>query len=245
MAPLSPRLSLVVTRWARRLFARLAAPGVAALALLGPGCVATNPFRAADPNAAPPVAPVKQAVALWNRNVVYAPDPVRQGQPYPALMGRLYLFGADETWPVAADGTLVVSLFDDTPRPGKVANPQAPALEEWRFEKAMLAPLLKKDTIGWGYTICLPWATYRPDVGVVRLTARYEAGAGGAALFAPAAPITLDHGQTPPQFQAAKAPSVAPQAVVPGAAGPAAPPPVEPAKFTPAAQPQSMQVFPR
>src|SRR5581483_612242 len=46
-------------------------------------------------------------------------------------------------------------------------------LEEWRIDSDTLKRLGKRDMLGWGYTLFLPWSTYRPDVGQVRMKLAY------------------------------------------------------------------------
>ena len=111
----------------------------------------------------------------------------------PGIAGRVYLFGPVPDFPLAGDGSIVVDLFDDTPRNGQ---PSSVHLEEWRFDPVTLQRLLKQDMVGWGYTLFLPWGTHRPEARSVHLTLRYEPPQG-TPVYAPSGPLTLDHG-TPP-----------------------------------------------
>jgi hypothetical protein len=114
---------------------------------------------------------VCQLTAIWNHEIVYAPDPTHGGQVIPGLTGRLYLFGKELKYPLVEEGRITVGLFDETPlAQGKPAVP----LEEWRFDKDGMKQLLRHDTIGWGYTLVLPWGTYRPDIQQIRLKLRYD-----------------------------------------------------------------------
>lgn len=151
------------------------------------GCTTTSGFRLPGP-------PPCQAVATWSNQITYAADPVHGGQLVPGLVGRLYLFGPEIGHPLTGDGTIVVDLFDDTPRTGAPAPVQ---LEQWRFDPASAKKLLKPDRIGLGYTLFLHWGTYRPDIKQVHLKVRYETD-HGPPLFAPSASITLSHGTPPP-----------------------------------------------
>ena len=63
-------------------------------------------------------------------------------------------------------------------------------LEEWRIDKDTLKRLHKKDVIGEGYTIFLPWATYKPEIARIQLKVRYEP-VKGAPLYAASSPLTL------------------------------------------------------
>ena len=56
-----------------------------------------------------------------------------------------------------------------------------------------LRKFLKKDTVGWGYTMFLPWGSCQPDVTKVHLTCRYDPAGGGQPLFAAVQPLTLEH----------------------------------------------------
>ncbi len=84
------------------------------------------------------------------------------------------------------DGKLVVDLYQGPiPRTG---DPRP--LEEWRFDPATLKGLAKRDFLGWGYTVPLPWGTYRPDLTCVQMKVRYEP-AKGTPLYAEGAPMAV------------------------------------------------------
>ena len=150
--------------------------------LLIAGCVTldANPF-----DAKPAPAP-SQVVASWQPDVQFTPDPANGGAERPTLFGRVYLFGPDLKYPMIGDGKLVVDLYaGPIPRDG-AAQP----LEEWRFDPATLKGLAKRDFLGWGYTVPLPWGTYRPDLTCVQIRARYES-AKGTPLYADGAPMAV------------------------------------------------------
>jgi hypothetical protein len=197
--------------------ARVAAGCGLALALLaGTGCVGLSPFTASncDPCKDAPTGTPCQVTTTWHREVDFVPDPTHDGQLTPGIAGRLYLFGPEIGFPLLAEGTAVVELFDETPRP---TGPNPVALEQWRVDPVTLKRLCKKDTIGWGYTLFLPWGTYRPDIGVVKLKVRFEPAKGGAPLYAPESPLTLDHSNNPAMTNGLNSPTVpgAPQARIP------------------------------
>jgi hypothetical protein len=103
----------------------------------------------------------------------------------------LYLFGQEISYPLVEEGSVVVDLYDDTkPNTGEARPP----LEEWRLDRENLKRLLKRDTIGWGYTLFLPWGTFRPDVNLVHLKIRYEPSKG-TPLYAESGPLTLDNAE--------------------------------------------------
>jgi hypothetical protein len=153
------------------------------LAALGAGCVTTGSTPTVSD--APPAGIPCQVVATWQPNVMYTPDPARGGISAPGLAGRLYLFGPEIDFPMGSDGSAVVDLYDMT------HDPSAPVmLERWNIDKETLKRLAKKDAIGWGYTLFLPWGSYRPDVSRVLLKVCYEPQKG-TPLYAESSPVTL------------------------------------------------------
>lgn len=138
----------------------------------------------------PPIGRPCQIVATCNPEVFFAPDPVRNGINSPGLIVRLYLFGADLKEPVAGEGSFTVDLFDDT----SVAEGREPVmLEQWNIDKDTARQLLRRDAVGWGYTLLLPWGTYRPDIRRVHLRLRYD-GPQGLPLYTETNSLTLSHG---------------------------------------------------
>jgi hypothetical protein len=149
------------------------------------GCVHLPKTGSDDPM---PHGQVSQIVAAWNHQVAYAPDPVHGGNEAPGLAGRLYLFGPEISYPLIDDGSMVVDLFDDTKPAGEG---QPVPLEEWRFDPITLKRLAKRDIIGWGYTLFLPWGTYKPEISQVHLKVRYVT-AKGVPFFADSGPLSLN-----------------------------------------------------
>jgi hypothetical protein len=128
-----------------------------------------------------------QAVATWQREVVFSPDPTRGGARTPGVAGRLYLFGQEIKEPLIAEGHVVVDLYDET---GLAQGKPSVLLEQWRLDNATLKQLERRDAIGWGYNLYLPWGTYRPDIAQVRLRTRYEEP-GSPPIYAEGPPIML------------------------------------------------------
>lgn len=160
--------------------------GIATLVLgVGSGCIPTLPVVPWPDFALAP--PVSQVVATWNPAVVFTPDPANNGVRTPGLVGRVYLFGPDLGYPLVGDGSLTVALFDDS-RTGPDGTPLQ--LEEWRIDKDTLHRLLKRDTIGMGYTLFLPWGTYKPEIVNVHFKVRYEP-CKGAPIYLEDGPLTL------------------------------------------------------
>lgn len=162
-----------------------------ALALSSTGCVALSPWKQSAES--PPVGQPSQVVMTWKPSVTTTPDVVNGGSPIPGLVGRLYLFGAQMGHPMAGDGNLRVELFDDRP---SAQGGQPTLLEFWEIDQEKLCRLLQKDSIGWGYTLFLPWGSYHPDVKKVRLKVCYLPPAGPP-LYAPISSLTLQHEEIP------------------------------------------------
>jgi hypothetical protein len=141
-----------------------------AFLLLSAGCVSTDPV--AEVPEKPPIGTPCQLVATWSKDIAVTPDPANRGQPTPGLTGRLYLFGPELGHPMLGDGgSVVIDLFDDRP----TGEGKAPVLlEEWRIDKDTLKRLARRDTVGWGYTLFLPWGTYKPDITQIHMRVRYE-----------------------------------------------------------------------
>ena len=130
------------------------------------GCVSTESFvlPGMDKLSAPPC----EVVVAWNPEILSRPDPANRGAPTAGLGGRMYLFGGASDCPLMGDGCVVVDLYDDVS-----PNASIP-LEEWRIDRDTLKRLLRRDAVGWGYTLFLPWGTYNPEIKQVQLRLRYE-----------------------------------------------------------------------
>ncbi|HTK74634.1 MAG TPA: hypothetical protein VL371_05200 [Gemmataceae bacterium] len=174
---------------------RLTRPAAVAGLLLAlwavPGCLVMDKCKSCVGVAPPPPSPPCQAVMTWSHKVQMAPDPVHNGVPSPGLMGRLYLFDEQVKDPMLGDGGIFVELFDDSgPQPGGLK------IEEWTIDKDTLKRLARKDTFGMGYTLFLPWGSYRTNLSKVHLALRYDPE-NGSPLFAEPASFTIDHSDGP------------------------------------------------
>jgi hypothetical protein len=152
------------------------------------GCSTTSEFMADKAESSAPTGAVCQVVTTWHNEVGYSPDPTHGGTPTPGISGRVYLFGQKIDNPLTADGKVIVDLFDA--EQAKAAGNAAVPLEEWRIDNETLKKLHRRDPIGWGYTLFLPWSTYRPDLTHVLLKVRYEP-TKGTPLYAEAASVTI------------------------------------------------------
>jgi hypothetical protein len=148
---------------------KLGSAGLALAALSLAGCVTTQSwFRPKE--APPPVGPVLQVQAAWENKVMVTQDIVNNGTPLVGIAGRLYLFGQEAGHPLLGEGSAVIDLYDVTPETTQGAPK---LLERWEVDRETLRRLARKDMIGWGYTLFLPWNTHRPEINRVQLQVRY------------------------------------------------------------------------
>jgi hypothetical protein len=131
-----------------------------------------------------PTGDVVKVMAIWRPSVISTPDPLHGGEPLLGIAGRVYMFGPDISVPLVGDGPILAELYSDMP--GAKKEP----LEGWHFDKDSLKLLLKKDAAGWGYTLFLPWGTYKPDITRVHIRLRYEKP-GALPIYANSDSMTL------------------------------------------------------
>ncbi len=143
--------------------------GLALILLFATGCITPQPLSLPKWDT-PPKGPVAQVMPLWADGIVVQTDPMRRGLPTPGLAARVYLFGGQLGEPLLAEGSLIVYQYDDLQ---PVTDPQVPR-EIWNLDKASLEKLLKKDALGWGYNLWLPWSNYHPDIKRVMLVVCYR-----------------------------------------------------------------------
>ncbi len=166
---------------------RFGASVVAAVLVLTCGCVGIDSNSLSE--ATPPAAGTPcQIVATWQPQVYITHDPAHNGADTPTLVGRVYLFGPEIKYSMPGNGALVVDLYEGTVTP---ATPAVP-LEEYRYDSATLSKLLRRDAIGWGYTIPFMWGTYRPDVTHVQMKVRFEP-TKGTPLYTENASMAIDN----------------------------------------------------
>ncbi len=162
-----------------------------ALLLLASGCVTTMPWSA---HSETPAA-ICRVDTFWDGRLQITQDVVNGGKPLPGLAGRLYLFGSEFGAPEKGDGGIAVDLYDVS---NASAGVQPKRLERWELDPGTIAKLLRKDKIGWGYTLFLPWGTYSPDITRVQLNVCYTPRKG-TPLYAEPATISLRNQVTPTQ----------------------------------------------
>jgi hypothetical protein len=131
--------------------------GLALFLLAGSGCE-TLPHWSKKKDE-PPVGIPCRVVTTWQPQIAYAPDTTRGGQPTPGLLGRVYLFGQEIGTPMVSDGQFVAFLLEPGANPGE----QPVTREVWHIDSKTLQRFIKKDMIGWGYSLFLPYPAYNPD----------------------------------------------------------------------------------
>jgi len=155
---------------------------------LSTGCVTTDVTQSASAEKKPLTAAVKeqpapsQLVVRWHNEVMHSPDPVHGGALVPVLVGRIYLFGQTMATPLEGDGAVSVELFNpaEVVPPGTEGTPEGGPrrLERWTFDPVQLQKLRRKDMIGWGYNLPLPWGTYRPELTRLQMRVCYQPAKG-------------------------------------------------------------------
>jgi hypothetical protein len=204
-------------------------PGAVAAALMAlSGCVAPGLHSGEGPPLPSAVVPC-QLVVTWVPRVVQGVDTMHAGKMAMGLAGRVWLLGPDGGAPVVGDGTLTVELYTEPPAPG--APPLL--LEKWDLDHDSLhKKCLRRDMVGWGYNLELPWSSFRPEITHVLMRAYYKP-VNGAPIYSALQPLTLcDENQTvvhpPTTLPAAAAPQVPAVSPAPSQPAAAAPPPSRP-----------------
>ena len=189
------------------------------------GCAATDRLSAhyldarrtvgLDPASARPATHVS---LMMQRRLASLPDPTRPDAMQPGLPGQLFLAAADGR-AVAANGDLIVTVTDDTPRP-----PGQPpkTTEKWQFNRDVLEKLRQKDDrFGDCYVLFLPWPADWKDVSRVTVKGQYQA-AGQVVLHASEVTISLETGTQamPAEWQKAEPFKAPPFDGKPAVAGP-------------------------
>jgi hypothetical protein len=165
---------------------------------LCPGCVSIEFHRPVWPTSwpwedAPEAGEVNQVIAMWSDGVVVQPDPSQEGKPTPGFNGKIYLLDARTGKACAATGSVVISLYDAAAPPG------APPREVWEIDADTLRRVARKDGVGWGYAVWLPWTTADPSIFNVTLAVHYKP-ARGSDVWSNHSTIRVRDGQqlTPP-----------------------------------------------
>lgn len=192
---------------------------VLACSLPSAACVSLPSHHAAD---RPPVGVPLHVVTTWEPHVVTASDVVHDGAPLPGLAGRVYLFGASGC-PITTEGSLKVELYNDA---GAAPSGQPVRVGGWNFDAATLKQLLRKDIVGWGYTVFLPWDNFNPAITHVHFKVCFTPK-HGTPLYEQGSPLVLQPGDWPRPIikESVEVPGVPVVPPAPASPGPAAPTP--------------------
>jgi len=150
------------------------------------GCQ-TPPTRTAAKPAPPSREPISQIVVLWSEAVLRQDNvPIQQG-----FAGKVYLFGADSVQPVTAPGKFTIYAYDDTNQSTRnVVDPSVKPTRTWELDESQLRHLVKKDAVGWSYSLWLPLglpeATHRNYSLIVTFTPE-----GGRPVFGDSSVVNL------------------------------------------------------
>jgi hypothetical protein len=168
------------------------------------GCVHKGSTRPDDPPAAavadkdkkPQVPPPKPGTppstvfATFSNKVDYGTDPV-SNKTIAGVSGRVYLMDENGVYALTGEGKMSVQLYDDSAR---LEGKPSKLLEQWNFDPATLKSIKQKDYLGEGFTMSLPWSTYRTDICQFHLAVRFEPTKGNPISWS-GRPTTVDHGQ--------------------------------------------------
>jgi hypothetical protein len=172
----------------RRAWGRRAGALALACCLLGAGCETLAPFAYQDCDK-PPHAPVTMVQVAWEPMVYFTPDPVNGGARLPGIVGRMYLFGNHDPFPLEGDGDVLITLSLE----GCTPDGKPLQKEQWKLPQVVLKELLRKDMIGWGYTLFLPWSGYNESVTQVQMMVCYTPKGGGAPIYSQPSSVSLRH----------------------------------------------------
>jgi hypothetical protein len=109
-------------------------------------------------------------LALWQPEVDYRPDVLHDGKMIAGIRGRLYLLFDDLSGTFYADGTLVVEMQGET----RGSKGQPVVLDKWEIDRETLRKWRRRDIVGDGYSLWLPWESYRPDGTCIQMKVRFD-----------------------------------------------------------------------
>lgn len=137
------------------------------------GCVSIEVQRPAWPVAwpwedRPSEGEVNQVIAMWSDGVVVQADPSQDGKATPGFNGKVYLLDGRSGQAHGAAGRLIISLYDASGPPGQ------PPREVWEIDPETLKRVARKDGVGWGYALWLPWSTADATIHNVTLVVQYK-----------------------------------------------------------------------
>ena len=177
--------------------------------------VTTTSNSIPTPSPSPPPPPVarapvgeqaRQAHIAWENHVMTAADTQNGGRPLPGIAGRLYLFGENVGYPLRSGGTVTV-VMHEVKKDGSLKQ-----LADWTIDPVTLQRLGRKDMVGWGYTLFLPWESHNPEIRRVQLQAKFTQDGSTNPLFTPASTVTLNPEGPPPEITTKSFPVVSERA---------------------------------
>ena len=113
--------------------------------------------------------------AVWIHEVLTAMDPVHGGEPLPGIAGRIHFFTDKvDSSILPPDGKIVVAIYDDAPSLHGEDSTKSRPVVTCTYEKDILKQFGRKDPVGWGYSLFVPWPEYDPKITCVLIKMWYE-----------------------------------------------------------------------
>lgn len=179
--------STIVRRFVWLASRRTRIPGlllaVSGMALCLSGCVATDFFTHKSQKDGPAQSPVSEVSMVW-KGLAVTQDSVNGGRPLPGLAGRMYLIGPEMGAPKLCDGTVVVEMSAPDEK-GEMK-----VMERWQIDPVTLKRLARKDVIGNGYTLFLPWSSYSPTLTQAQMRVTFIP-TGVSPIYGPPAMVNI------------------------------------------------------
>jgi hypothetical protein len=175
---------MATVRWLlRRALTRLGVLALLVLVSASTGCV-SMPKLLWEGTAPEPVC---NLLPMWQNHPCEVPDTVNGGKPMVGLAGKLYLMDKDNVHSLAAEGRLVVEMYDET------SGTSVP-VERWDIHPNDLRRLGKKDMLGWTYIVFLPSQGLRPEMARVRLRTSFHPEKGTVVYHETSVTLAPDNG---------------------------------------------------
>jgi hypothetical protein len=168
--------------WRSGRFFGMVLAGVACAAVSG--CVILESGTLSTPPELPPE-PVNEVLTIWDPSIRLVANSVNNGEPLPGLAGRIYLMNETVRRMVDARGSIWVVIRDTT---NGASNGQYAVKCE--FKELDLRRMKRTDKVGDGYTVFVPWETYRPDIKQIEVQVCY-APRGGSHHYGAPEKVTL------------------------------------------------------
>lgn len=169
---------------------------LSAAALAAAGCaaaertVATSYRQMKEAAGVASSGPASQVLCFWQRRLVTLPDPTKDGQSVPGLVGQMFLITSDNQ-PADVTGSLTIAMDDVTPRPPG-HPPQT--REVFHYTQQVLNQLATQDErFGKSYALYLMWPAEWRDVTAVAINVRYDSP-NGPVLNANEAQLVIETG---------------------------------------------------